>query len=126
MTTTTTTSQIHPRWTTPQLLKGSLGLIWGLSLVLLSTTLLGIAEQRQAMQTIGKDTAPSIIAAQHILAGLADMDANAANEFLDQPGQNQEVVKAYEARRQEVIHALLAAAENITYGDAERIPSGRS
>src|SRR5262249_18848795 len=118
----TPTYQIHLRWTTPQLLQGSLGLIWGLSLVLLITTLLGIAEQRQAMQTIGKDAAPSIIAAQHILAGLADMDANAANEFLDQPGQNQAAIKAYEARRQEVIHALLAAAENITYGDAERVP----
>ena len=38
--------------------------------------------RRSAIKTIGKDTAPSIIAAQHIKSGIADLDANAANKYV--------------------------------------------
>ncbi len=115
-------SKVRPKLTTPQILKAGLYLTWGASLLLLIATLVGVQGQRYAIKTVGKDSAPSIIAAQHIKAGLADMDANAANELLVKPGQNPEAVKAYEQRRVEVTKALVAAAENITYGDKERIP----
>ena len=115
-------SKAITKLTTPQLLKGSLYLTWGASLLLLIATISGVQWQRQAIKTIGKESTPSIIAAQHIKAGLADMDANAANELIAQPGQNPQSVKDYENRRQEVAKALVSAAENITYGDAERIP----
>ncbi len=107
---------------TPQLIKAGLSLTWGASFLLLITTLSGIQSAKLAIKTVGKDAAPSIEAAQYIKAGLADMDANIANELIEQPGQNQSAVKAYGERLEKVTTKLITAAENITYGDAERIP----
>lgn len=108
--------------TTPQLLKGGLGLSWGASLLLLLVTISGVQEQQQAIKTIGKDSVPSILVAQRIKDALAGMDANAVNELLAPPGKNQDAVKAYEERRQVLADRLVSAAENITYGEAERKP----
>ncbi|HEY9606183.1 MAG TPA: hypothetical protein V6C85_31545 [Allocoleopsis sp.] len=108
--------------TTPQLLKGGMYLTWGASLLLLVATLFGVQAQRHAIKTVGKDSAPSIITAQRIKDGLAGMDANAVNELLVKSGQNPEAIKGYEERRQKLAERLVAAAENITYGDAERKP----
>jgi hypothetical protein len=109
-------------WNTLQILKvGRAVLLVAVALELIAM-IAGIRIHRSAMQTIGKDSAPSIIAAQHIKSALADMDANAANELLAAPGAGAEAIKAYETRRIEAAKALIAAAENITYGDAERVP----
>lgn len=108
--------------TTPQLLKGGLYLSWGASLLLLLATISGVQGQRQAIKTVGKDSAPSIVTAQRIKDALAGMDANAVNELLVPPGQNQDATTGYEDRRQKLAERLVAAAENITYGDAERKP----
>ena len=110
----------QPRWNTLQLLRGGRLLLLALDAVLLLAALGGISEHRHAMQTVGKDSAPSIIAAQHIKSALADMDANAANELLSAPAATSAAVEAYERRRIEAARALINAAENITYGDAER------
>jgi hypothetical protein len=107
---------------TPQLLKGGLYLTWGASLLMLIATLSGVQGQRHSLKTVGKDAAPSIIDAQHIKDNLADMGASAVNELLVQAGQNPKAVANYEARRQEITQLLVKAAENITYGDGERIP----
>jgi hypothetical protein len=107
---------------TPQILKGGLYLTWGTCVLLLISTIAAVQGQRYAIKTIGRDTAPSIIAAQHIKSGLADLDANAANKLLIDVGKNPVADKAYDDRRKEVVEAALAAAENITYGDAERTP----
>jgi len=111
-----------PALTTPQILSRTLWAIWFLDILLLIALLTGGRIHRAGMQTVGKDTAPSIIAAQHIKSALADMDANAANELLSEPGQAADAQQTYEARRQEASKALIAAAQNITYGDAERDP----
>ena len=109
-------------WSTPQKLWGSLYLIWGLDALLLIAAITGVRVHRDAVKTIGKDTAPSIIAAQRIKSALADMDANAANEFLGEPGKMPEAVSTYEQRRVEAATALIEAAKNITYGDKEQQP----
>jgi hypothetical protein len=109
-------------WNTPQKLWAGLYLIWALDALLLGAAILGAQVHRDAMKTIGKDTAPSIIAAQRIKSALADMDANAANEFLGEPGRMPEAVEAYEKRRVEAATALIEAASNITYGKAEQDP----
>lgn len=101
--------------TTPQLLKGGLYLTWATSLVLLITTIAGVQSQRQAIQTVGKDSVPSILTAQRIKDSLADMDANAANELLVRPGQNPDASKSYDERRQKLAMLLVNAAQNITY-----------
>ena len=111
-----------PSLTTPQILSRSLWAIGILDIVLLIALLNGGRIHRAGLQTVGKDTVPSIIAAQHIKSALADMDANAANELLAQGGEAAAAVQAYEARRQEALEALITAAQNITYGDNERGP----
>jgi hypothetical protein len=110
------------RLNTLQKLWASVYLIWVLDGLLLITSLAGVEIHRSAMKTIGKDTAPSIIAAQHIKSALADMDANAANELLGEPGKMPDAVATYEKRRVEAAAALIEAAKNIAYGDAEQKP----
>lgn len=109
-------------WNTPQTLWAGLYLVWGLEAFLLFAAVIGAQVHRDAMKTIGRDTAPSIIAAQHIKSALADMDSSAANELLGDPGQMPEAVEAYDKRRREAATALIEAAKNITYGDAEQKP----
>ncbi len=108
-------------WTTPALLRLSVyGIFAGAALLMLAA-ITGARSHHQAMQSVGRDAAPSIVAAQHIRSALADMDANAANALLSRDGAA-EALRLFEARRQEAVGAILAAAENITYGDAERTP----
>jgi hypothetical protein len=111
-----------PRWNTLQILKINRAGLIALDALLLIAVITGTRVHRNAMQTVGKDSAPSIIAAQHIKSALADMDADAVNELLGAPGAMGESVKAYESRRVEASKALITAAENITYGDSERVP----
>ena len=102
------------RWNTLQLLKGSRTALLSLDVLLLLAALWGTHVQRDAMKTVGQDTAPSIIAAQRIKSAVADMDADAANELLSAPGQGSNT-QAYDARRIEAAEALINAARNITY-----------
>ncbi|MBV8314466.1 MAG: hypothetical protein JOZ53_05970 [Planctomycetaceae bacterium] len=108
--------------TTPGLLKTALAADCALALLFAIAVDSGIRGHRQGMQTIGKDSAPSIIAAQQIRSSLADMHSNAANGLIGKPGENREAAKIYEARRLEVTEGILAAARNITYGDKELVP----
>src|ERR1700744_4940655 len=88
-----------PRWNTPRTLRaGRVGLL-ALDGVLLIAALGAASVHHAAIQTIGKDAAPSIIAAQHIKAAIADMDADAVSELLAPAGTVTESNDAYEARR---------------------------
>lgn len=80
-----------------------------------------IVHTRQAIQTVGKDAVPSIVAAQEIRAHMADMDASTANVFIGS-GDNVSVKNQYDADRAAANDNLILAAQNITYGDAERGP----
>jgi hypothetical protein len=77
---------------------------------------------RHAMKTIGKDAAPSIVAAQEIGSALADLDANAANYLIGTASHRADAMRTYENRRVQATARLVDAAQNITYGDAERVP----
>jgi hypothetical protein len=111
------------RWTTPAILWGSLIAIGLGALLFFLAARSAVLEGRQTVQTIGKDAAPSIIAARTIRADLADMDANAADALLvADPAQRTALGEAFDARRHAVAASLVAAARNITYGDAERVP----
>jgi hypothetical protein len=117
----TATSTI-PKWTTPRLLKTGLWLTWGASALVLTTSMIGVQSQRQAIKTLGQDAAPSVITALRLKDALAGMDANAANELLFPPGRGAEALKGYEERLDKFAERLVAVAENITYGEAERQP----
>jgi hypothetical protein len=107
---------------TPKLLRWSLWATWGASLLLMTTAISAVQSQREAIKTVGLDSASSILNAQRIKDSLAAMDANAANELLAKPGQNRDAVAVYDQRREKLSKLLVAVAENITYDDQERIP----
>lgn len=109
-------------WTTPQILHGGLGSLCLGALALAIVAYTGLLQHRNAVQTVGKDAAPSIIAAQSMKSSLADLDANVANELMVKPGRNFQSIAGYAQRRTEVGNNLVRAAENITYGEAERRP----
>lgn len=109
-------------WNSLERLRAGLVLLFILDAFFLVTMLAAERTHRQQLQTVGRDSAPSIIAAQQIKVAVADMDAEAANELLAKPGAGSNAVQAYNVRREEAAEALISAAQNITYGDAERIP----
>ncbi len=109
-------------WSTPKWLRAALLAICFAAFLLFLAVFFGARQHADAVKTIGKDSAPSIIAAEKIKAALSDMDANVANELIAKPGQDQESAQGYEKRRKELSDGLVAAAENITYGESERMP----
>ncbi len=109
-------------WNTLEMLKAGRAALLVCVALLLIAILVGVGVHRAAMKTVGRDAAPSMIAAQRIKAALADMDADAVDELLLPPGAEAGIVRAYEAKRVEAARALIAAAENITYGESERAP----
>ncbi len=129
MTTTKTSPQAKrsglpnkQRLTTPRVLRTGMYVTWGASVLLLIATISGVEKQRYAIKTVGIDSAPSIIFAQRLKDSLAGMDANAVNELLVKPGQNPRAIQDYEERRKAFAERIIAAAKNITYGDAELKP----
>jgi hypothetical protein len=108
--------------TTPGTLWSGVAGTWLLALLFWAAGTNAIVQTRHATQVIGRDSAPSIIAAQTIAATLADMDANAANYLLGNASQNTQADQAFEKDSATVTDALISAAQNITYGDEERVP----
>ncbi len=109
-------------WSTPRRLRAAVAAVCFASFLLFLAVSFGARQHAGAVKTIGKDSAPSIVAAERIKAALSDMDANVANELIAKPGQGEGSREAYDRRRQELGLGLIAAAENITYGDSERVP----
>jgi hypothetical protein len=109
-------------WNTPQRLRASVIAIWIGAVIYFLLVMVTVNQLHGAIRTVGSDAAPSIIAAQKMRAFLSDMDSNLANELIGKPGQNMDAVKAYAVRRDAVADNLVSAAQNITYGDAERGP----
>lgn len=106
--------------TTPGLLQAFLVAIWLASIAVFAATISGTDSHRSALVTVGREAAPSIVNAQRIRAGLADMDALVANELVGKPGENMKAVKGYEEKRKEVLLTLSVASENLSFGDTER------
>jgi hypothetical protein len=77
---------------------------------------------RNAIQTIGHDTVPSIIAAEKVRATLADANANAVNFFLANETDDGPSWIAYRREMDDVQDNLIIAAQNITFGEEERQP----
>jgi hypothetical protein len=115
----------YVRWgltTTPWRLRVALIGTWLLALLLFGAVFSGVKVHERSMKTVGRDSAPSIIAAQKIKTGLADMHANAANVLLHKPGEARQLRGKYEERRLQLTQGVLEATGNITYGAAEKKP----
>jgi hypothetical protein len=113
---------VHRRWTTPRVLRALVGAIWFACALVFAVGLRALNADRAALHTIGKDAAPSIVAAEEIGAQLADLDAQLANSLLGSASGRDVAQELFELRRSAATKRLLDAAGNITYGDAERIP----
>lgn len=109
-----------PGWSTPSILRVCLVSIWLVDAIFLGAVIAGARMHRAAMKTVGRDTAPSIIAAQRIKYAMAGMDSTETEMLLSKPDSR--LSSRYANLRVEAITALLSAAENITYGDQERSP----
>ena len=105
---------------TPRWLTGSVALVWALALVFVVASIIAVRAQRNALDTIANNSAKSVIAAQRIKVGFADMDANAANTLLS-PQQKQKSIDAYNNGREAMTNALVDAAHNITFDGEEKV-----
>lgn len=108
--------------TVPGRLKFSRAATIAAALVFAALAYVSYTDLHQAVQTIGRDTVPSIIAAEKVRATLADANANAVNFFLTNEGDDGPSWSAYRREMDEVQDNLIVAAQNITYGDEERQP----
>jgi hypothetical protein len=121
----TPSQKIGKRFDTPQILRSSLYAVWGASLLLLLVSIAGVSSQRQAIKTVGKDAAPSILAAQQLRDSFADIDASLANELLLDPVKNQkeltQVFVSFDENRKKIAVRLVSTARNITYSEEEKI-----
>jgi hypothetical protein len=119
------TQNISKKFNTPQLLRSGLYVVWGASLLLLLVSISGVSSQRQVIKTVGKDAAPSILAAQQLRDSFADIDASLANELLLDPVKNQkeltQVFADFEKNQKKIADRLVAVAKNITYPDEEKL-----
>ena len=108
--------------TTPGRMTLALGLsIAGALLVALSG--FGVYRSvREAVQTLGKDTVPSIVAAEKIRFVLASAHANTMNILLLKEGEAGKASTAFRADMDQAHRELLIAAKNITYGNEEQVP----
>jgi hypothetical protein len=104
-------------------------LLWSaifISAALLCVASINAANQcREAVKSIGRDCAPSIIAAQQIKENLAKLDANSADFRLAKTANfpiYHELETQAQTLKNQFSDALVTAAQNITFGDSERIP----
>jgi hypothetical protein len=110
---------------TPTWLRRALAAAWILSLLFGGAILEGWELHRAVVKTIGVDAAPSVEAAHTIEVLVESIDASLVNELLLPPGQGGDHVRDFDRARLELGRHVIAAASNITYGDAERRPLER-
>jgi hypothetical protein len=75
-----------------------------------------------AVRTVGRDTVPSIVAAEKINVALADINANLANAILAKDDDTKPSWRTIKEDSDAIAHALITASENVTYGVEEEGP----
>jgi uncharacterized membrane protein YqjE len=117
------TQKLANKFNTPQLLRGGWYMSWGIGLLMLVVSIYGVNSQRQAIKTVGKDAAPSVLTAQQLQDSFAGMDASLASELLLKPGdiRQKEVEIDFQTNRKKIAARVIAAAKNITYPKEQEI-----
>jgi hypothetical protein len=133
------------RTNTPQLFQLAQYIICGSSLLLFTTAVSSIQQQRQAVNIVGKDAASNVLVAQRLKDAPAGMDAyavkalltksvlnsttiinrqqalaNTVESLLNDDGKGKSSNANYAERRQKLAQRLLQAAENITGGKTDQ------
>ncbi len=86
------------------------------------STMIGYGEHRFAIKTVGDDAAPSVFLAHDIKNDVLNMDASIVNYLIAKPGENYAAFKDFIKYRAELTDKQVQAAQNITFGDAEKVP----
>jgi hypothetical protein len=105
---------------TPRRLRVHLAIVWFAAALVFLVGESALTTARSSLKTMGKDAAPSILAAQEIASDLADLDAFAGN-YLFKQGKDP-AREGFEQKRRKVLRRMVDAAENITFGDSEKTP----
>jgi hypothetical protein len=108
--------------TTPGRLQLIQVLIIAATLVFAGLGLSIYAYVNQTAKVIGRDSAPSILAAQTLRSVLGDAHANLANAIVIKEAQDGDHWRAYRHDMEDAHRQLLIASQNITYGVSEREP----
>ena len=119
---TATATQQSRTENTPAKLRRLIVINWIIAAVFCAVTMIGYAEHRHAVQTVGRDAAPSVVLAHKIKNAVLNEDADIVNYLIAKPGENYASIKDFHKWSSELAADLVSAAENITYGDAERTP----
>jgi hypothetical protein len=75
-----------------------------------------------AVQTVGRDTVPSIVAAEKMNVALADINTTFANAILAKDDDSKPSWRTIAEDSDAVARALITASENVTYGKEEEEP----
>ncbi len=110
------------RWTTPRRLRAYVGAIWIAIALLLAVALRALSDDRAALRAVRQDTAPAIVAAQELGLHLAGLDAQLSASMLGSATDRDVAGELFELERSVVTRRLVDAANEITLGDAARIP----
>ena len=113
---------VNDRTSTPGRLKLVLVIGWFLAAALCIVTMSSTFQRYHSVKTVGVDAAPSVVAAQYAKVDLASLDADVANELLYKPGAAQDLLTDFNKWTGDLAGKLVDAAQNITYGDAEKKP----
>jgi hypothetical protein len=89
-----------------------------------SVAITTIHQHEHAARTIGLDATPSVVASEQIQIAALEMDYYLINELLIGPEDKEArmMTKHFDDWRGNAFKSLIAAANNITYGDKERLP----
>ena len=87
-----------------------------------AVTALVFSNLYNAVHTVGRDTVPSIVAAEKMNVALADINTNFANAVLAKDDDSKPSWRAIKENSDAVSHALITAGENVTYGAEEEDP----
>jgi hypothetical protein len=75
-----------------------------------------------AVGTVGRDTVPSIVAAEKINVALANINTTLANAVLARDDDSKPSWRTIKEESDVVSRALITASENVTYGNEEEAP----
>ena len=115
-------SQQASRVNVPAQLRIRQAVIAALSLLVALVGFCAYRSYATVVQTIGKDSEPSIVAAENIRSTLSDAHTSIINVFLTGEGPDGPGATEYRKSMAQANDHLVAAAQNITYGDEERRP----
>ena len=109
-------------WNTPRRLRALLGAMLVATAILYLLGLQALKTDRASLYTIGRDTAPNIVAAQELGAQLAGLDAELANALLGAAADRDVANELFEMHRSSATRRLDDAAGISGASQAERIP----